>query len=118
MNTWYDNIEKKMYSGVVFLDLAKAFDTVDYRILLHKLEHYSIKGIVLQLYQSFLENRKQLESIYKLVLRYVMLTLDFPSVQHLGLCCSYHISMIFLTVLVVYLACLQVTPAYLSIHLL
>ena len=32
-----DNIEKKMYSGLVFLDLAKAFYTVKYQILLQNL---------------------------------------------------------------------------------
>ena len=48
-----------MYSGLVLLDLAKAFDTVDHHILLQKLEYYRIRGIVLQFYQSFLENRKQ-----------------------------------------------------------
>ena len=40
-------------SGLVFLNFAKAFDTVDHHILLQKLEHYGIRGIVLQLYQSF-----------------------------------------------------------------
>ena len=54
-----------MYSGLVLLDLDKAFDTVVYQILLHKLEHYGIRGIVLQFYQSFLENRKQCVSIDK-----------------------------------------------------
>ena len=52
-----------MYSGLVLLDLAKAFDTVDHHILLKKLEHYGIRGIVLQFYQSFSENRKQFECI-------------------------------------------------------
>ena len=54
-----------MYSGFVLIDLAKAFDTVDHHILLQKLEHYGIRGIVLQFYQSFLENRKQFECINK-----------------------------------------------------
>ena len=57
VNPCYNNVEKKG-SGSVFLDLAKAFDTVDYQILLHKLEHYGIRRIFLQFYQSFLENRK------------------------------------------------------------
>ena len=63
VNTCYDNIEKKKYSGLVLLDLAKAFDMVDYQILLHKLDHYGIRGIVLKFFQSFLENRKQFVSI-------------------------------------------------------
>ena len=63
VNTCYDNIKRKMYSGLVLLDLAKAFDTVDHHILLQKLEHYGIRGIVLHFYQSFLENRKQLKHV-------------------------------------------------------
>ena len=39
VNTCYDNIEKKNYSGLVLLNLATAFDTDDYQILQHKLEH-------------------------------------------------------------------------------
>ena len=56
-------IEKKLYSGLVLLDLVKAFDTVDCQILLHKLEHYGITEIVRQFYQYSLENRKQFVSI-------------------------------------------------------
>ena len=43
----------------MLLNLAKAFATIDHHIFLQKLEHYGIRGIVLQVNQSFLENRKQ-----------------------------------------------------------
>lgn len=43
----------------VFLDLAKAFDTVSVGLLLRKLEAMGIRGIPLKWFESYLTNRKQ-----------------------------------------------------------
>ena len=58
-NSALDNIENKLYTGLVFLDLTKAFDTVNHSILLYKLEHYGIREIVNNFFGSFLTNRNQ-----------------------------------------------------------
>ena len=43
----------------VYIDFSKAFDTVNHQILLYKLQHLGIRGSMLQLIKSYLNNRKQ-----------------------------------------------------------
>ena len=59
----YNSLENNEYTGAVFLDLSKAFDTVSHDILLKKLEHYGIRGLPLMILSSYLTNRKQYVSI-------------------------------------------------------
>ena len=47
----------------IFIDLQKAFDTVNHSILLKKLDHYGIRGNVNKWFESYLTNRKQFVNI-------------------------------------------------------
>ena len=53
------NFEGKTQTDVVVLDFSKAFDVVPRQRLLHKLDHYGIRGTTLNWIQNFLTNRTQ-----------------------------------------------------------
>lgn len=53
------NLDNGMHTIGIFLDLAKAFDTISCKILLHKLETLGIRGAQLQLFADYLSGRHQ-----------------------------------------------------------
>ena len=58
-----DALDNRKYACGVFIDLQKAFDTVDHEILLQKLYHYGIRGTALSLFRSYLTGRQQFVSL-------------------------------------------------------
>lgn len=68
------NFLEKVYSGLdnktrvtaLYMDMTKAFDHVDHKILIRKLELYGIRGNVLNLIISYLSNRFQYTEITRL----------------------------------------------------
>lgn len=53
------SFEKKHSPIAIYMDLSKAFDTLDHKILLNKLKYYGINGNELKWFESYLKNRKQ-----------------------------------------------------------
>ena len=56
-------LDNKNVACGVFIDLRKAFDTVNHSILIDKLSHYGIRGVASNWFRSYLSNRKQFVSI-------------------------------------------------------
>ena len=57
-NKLLKNIDEDYFSCCIFLDLSKAFDTVNHKLLLKKLHMYGIRGNMHDLLASYLTNRK------------------------------------------------------------
>ena len=53
-----EKLNQKLKVAGIFLDLSSAFDTVNHTLLLAKMEHYGVRGKVLDLFYSYLTNRK------------------------------------------------------------
>ena len=60
VDTFYKNINKNEFTGVLFVDFAKAFGVIDHDLLLRKLTVYGLSNDTLHLIFSFLSNREQL----------------------------------------------------------
>ena len=54
-----NSLDNNMYSCGIFIDLEKAFDTVNHQILLSKLYRYGIRGVTNSWFASYLSDRKQ-----------------------------------------------------------
>ena len=62
-NTLLQNLDNNKLTCTIFLDLSKAFDSVNHNILLKKLERYGIRGMPLKLMKSYLSNRQHITKL-------------------------------------------------------
>ena len=81
-----DAFEKGHYVNGTFLDLSKAFDTLDHEILLNKLDNYGIRGVPHTWLRNYLCNRYLSVTIITIqcVRKYCV---EFPKVPFLVLFC-------------------------------
>ena len=79
-----NKIDQKEPTTVAFLDLAKAFDTIDHQILLNKLNRYGIRSHALDLIKSSLTDRKQTVKVNGTQISYQKIKTDVPQGTILG----------------------------------
>ena len=73
-----NNFENNEFTIGVFIDLSKAFDTVDHRILLKKHIHYGVNGNNIHWFESYLTNRKQFLSFNNRNTNFANITCGVP----------------------------------------
>ena len=63
-DAWYENMDNGELNGVVFIDIRKAFDSINHNILLRKMkEQFGISNIELKLFESYLSDREQVSFV-------------------------------------------------------
>ena len=51
-------MDKQMHTGMILVDLQKAFDTLDHGVLLEKIKYFGFRASVIKWFESYLSNRK------------------------------------------------------------
>ena len=77
-------LDKDEFACGVFLDFQKAFDTVNHNIVIAKLNHYGIRGITLDWFQSYLTNCQQQTSINNTLSNKTMISHGVPQRSVVG----------------------------------
>ena len=62
-DSWYKALDRKQFVGVIFLDISKAFDTVNHDLLLAKLSHLGLSPSTVTWFRSYLTDRSQVTRV-------------------------------------------------------
>ena len=113
VNNIYESFESNEYTIGIFLDLKKAFDTVNHQILLDKSDFYGIRGIPLAWLTSYLDNRQQYVMVNGHVSSNNTVVCGVPQGSVLGLYYSSYTLMIFFFLQIIFhLFSLLMTPIF------
>lgn len=83
-DNWAFNIDRGYINAAVFLDLKKAFDTVNHPFLISKLYSYGVKRNAYELLSSYLDNRTQKYTVDGVLSKSCTLTCGIPQGTILG----------------------------------
>ena len=89
------NMDARAFSCGVFIDLKKAFDTIDHSILIHKLDFYGFRGIINFGLDLTYKLEHKLQLLIKGRLTSLLLHMRFPEVLYLELYFFFCTSMIY-----------------------
>ena len=78
VNQWSVNVDKGYLNGVAFIDLRRAFDTVNHSLLLNRLHQYGCSPHVIKWFESHLKNRQQFVSLGKEKSTFRNITMGVP----------------------------------------
>ena len=82
---WFKNMDNDVLNGVVFLDIRKAFDSIDHSILLKKMnEQFGIHGAELKWFESYLTKRQQVRFVNSRISSPRQVTCGVPQGSILG----------------------------------
>src|SRR3989442_1027811 len=79
-----DSLDKGKFVFSLFIDLSKAFDTIDHVLLLNKLHSYGIRGVAYNLISSYLTNRLQYVELFDIKSQLSGITCGVPQGSILG----------------------------------
>ena len=81
---WLQNVDNRNINMTLFLDLKKAFDTVNHQILIEKLFAYGVKGTEIEWFKSYLSDRQQFCSVKNATSSTLTLKCGIPQGSSLG----------------------------------
>lgn len=84
VDSLYASFEKRNMVGAVFIDLKKAFDTLDHEVLLAKLAAYGVRGQANNLLRSYLSERKQFVVVNQISSSSKCIPIGVPQGSNLG----------------------------------